>query len=99
MSDTPNKKPAKKAQPKKAQPKPTASSKQPAKRGRPPKKAQPKVEAKPKEVASDIEEFLDELERVVASEPVDRDEDSVVVRTNDVKSASLRKRMLKWFKK
>lgn len=98
MSDTPNKKPAKKAQPKKAQPKPTASSKQPAKRGRPPKKAQPKVEAKPKGVASNVEEFLDELERIVASEPVDH-EDSVVVRTNDVKSASLRKRMLKWFRK
>lgn len=99
MSETPKKKPAKKAQSKKAQPKAPTSSAQPAKRGRPPKKVQQKMDAAPKESFSDVEEFLDGLERIVASDASDRDSDSVVVRTNDVKSASLRKRMLKWFKK
>ena len=98
MSETPKKKTsAKKAQPAKKQgAKGTAASKTPAKRGRP-----KKVVATAGEAASKIEDaaesFVDELVRE-AEEAIDRVADEVIIRANDVKKISLRKRMLKWFK-
>lgn len=93
MSDTPKKKaPAKKAPAKKAPAKKVpAKGATPAKRGRPPKAAIQKDD----KVFSGVDEFIDELNRI-AEEPK---KDTVVVRANDVRTVSLRKRMLKWFKK
>ena len=89
MSDTPKKKtPAKKQAQKK-----TAPAKGTGKPGRP-KKA---VAQEPQVIAKDVEEFLDELERVVAEEPATQGNE-VVIHATDVKKPSLRKRMMKWFK-
>jgi hypothetical protein len=98
MSDTPKKKPAKSTPAKKqAQKKPasakSATGKGTGKPGRPKKV----VEAKPETISKDVEEFLDELERVVAEEEATSKND-VVIHANDIKKISLRKRVLKWFK-
>jgi hypothetical protein len=56
-------------------------------------------------IYSSVDEMVDELQREALEvadkidEVADRVADSVVVFANDVKKASLRKRMLKWFKK
>lgn len=89
MSDTPKKKaPAKKQAQKKAAP-----VKGTGKPGRPKKV----LAEEPKVVAKDVEEFLDELDRVV-TEDASAKNSEVVIHADDVKKPSLRKRMLKWFK-
>lgn len=94
MSDTPKKKtPAKATPAKKAAPKKTATTKGTGKPGRPKKV----VAQEPQVIAKDVEEFLDELERVVAEKEVSAGSD-VVIHATDVKKKSLRQRMMKWFK-
>lgn len=89
MSDTPKKKtPAKKQAQKK-----TAPAKGTGKPGRPKKV----VAQEPVVASKDVEEFLDELEKVV-SEGQPSPESDVVIHATDVKKPSLRKRMMKWFK-
>lgn len=101
-SNTPKKKqPAKKPAAKKPAQKKAAPAKSGgAKRGRPPKQ-KPQV--------FEIDEFIDELNRLTeeaalevadkVDDAVDKAADSVVVFANDVKTKSLRDRMLKWFKR
>jgi hypothetical protein len=83
MSETPKKKAPAKKAP--------AKKATPAKRGRPPKAVAPKPEIT---TTDSIEESPKVVEPTLAQK-----KDPVVVRANDVKKASLRKRMLKWFKK
>ena len=92
MSETPKKKPAKSA-PAKKQVQKKATPKGTGKPGRPKKAVAPKPEV----IAKEIEEFQDELQRIVeakASTP----ENDVVIHASTVKKESLRKRMMKWFK-
>lgn len=91
---SPKKAAPKKAAAKKAAPKKAASTDQPKKKpGRPPKTAQPKVEITvsasgiaPMTVASKVAETITKA-------------NETVIKANDVKSPSLRERMLKWFKR
>lgn len=94
MSDTPKKKaPAKSTPAKKQAQKKTAPAKGTGKPGRPKKV----VAQEPQVIAKDVEEFLDELERVV-TEDVKSAVNEVVIHADNIKKSSLRKRMLKWFK-
>jgi hypothetical protein len=93
MSETPKKKPAKSTPAKKQAQKKTAAPKGTGKPGRPKKVVDPQ----PKVISKDVEEFLDELERIVAEEEK-LPESNVVIHADEVKKPSLRKRMLKWFK-
>jgi hypothetical protein len=93
MSETPKKKPAKSTPAKKQAQKKSANPKGTGKPGRPKKVVTPE----PKVISKDVEEFLDELERVVAEDSVSSEND-VVIHATSVKKESLRKRMLKWFK-
>jgi hypothetical protein len=93
MSETPKKKtPAKKAPAKKQGTKGTAPKKTTTgQRGRP-----RKVVATT-DVSDKVEATLDNaLAR--AEKVIDKVADEVIIRANDVKKISLRKRMLKWFK-
>lgn len=94
MSDTPKKKtPAKKATAKK---KATPKSDAPAKRGRPPKQVAYKPDAKDGDGDGLVQDGTP-FERMVA--PKEEPKNPVVIHANDVKKASLRKRMMAWFKK
>lgn len=105
-SNTPKKKaPAKKATPaKKTAAKKDAPKKAPAKRGRPPKAKSVEqivtdaVEDAVTPIVNEAESFIDELIGD-AVEMLEEATDSVVIRANDIKKASLRKRVLAWFKR
>lgn len=94
MSDTPKKKTTKPVAAKKKQAQKSAQPKGTGKPGRPRKVVEPKPE--PKEVHKDIQEFVDELDRIVKEEATPEKE--VVIHPESVKKPSLRKRMLRWFK-
>lgn len=97
MSDTPKKKTSKSTPAKKQAQKKPAQPKGTGKPGRPRKVVEPKPEVTIKEVVADVEQFLDQIERVV-DEQVTKVQDNVVVHAESIKKISLRKRMMKWFK-
>ena len=106
QSNTPKKKaPAKKATAsKKPAPKKDAVKKAPAKRGRPPKvkavedAAVSAVEEVVTTVVTETESLIDEFIGD-AVDALEEATENVVIRANDIKKASLRKRVLAWFKR
>ena len=106
QSNTPKKKtPAKKAAAsKKPAPKKAPEKKTPAKRGRPPKAKSVEevlVNAAEEAVSPVLEEAESLLDNLIddAVEMLEDATENVVIRANDIKKASLRKRVLAWFKR
>ena len=97
MSDTPKKKTSKSTPAKKQAQKKPATAKGTGKPGRPKKVVAPTPDVEPKKVSESIDEFIDELQRIVEEDQPKQASD-VVIHADNVKKPSLRKRMLKWFK-